>query len=491
MVIIKKIRGFTLVELLAVIAILGIIITITIPTVNHILDSSRTRIYNIAVAKIVEGAKDYILQYEYEMPELDQPGVGYVSIETLIAHELLSGSFINPHTKDPFPLTSAVKITKKGNYYEYTFLLEGAPFNVAKGVNKPNLAQGMTPIKWNGSSWEYTTEDDTDWYDYTKKEWANAVTSDCDNLSVLTTCSMWVWVPRYAYQIASGYHASTAGTINIKFLMDETNKTVDETEIYLSPTYNSGNSQTNYIKHPAFKFGDIEITGFWVAKFEPRNNGGVVKVVPGEAAWRNISMKNAFNTTRAMEANSIYGWHNDSRVDTHMMKNSEWGATAYLATSLYGKNSKLSINLNSSFYTGGGSGTSYVTNIGQSTTGNITGIYDMGGGSWTYVMGSLNNLGSSSGWTNAQVEAIPSKYIDRYTNYSADIYGDAVYETTSDIGDNYAWYNEFAYYLLTTNPWLARGGFYNNGLSAGAFAFYYGDGAAYPNSSFRPIVIVD
>jgi prepilin-type N-terminal cleavage/methylation domain-containing protein len=82
-------------------------------------------------------------------------------------------------------------------------------YNASKGVNRPVLAQGMTPIKWSGSAWVDTTEDDTAWYSYdtTNKKWANARTNDG---------SMWVWIPRYGYQIATGYHTATAGTIKYK-----------------------------------------------------------------------------------------------------------------------------------------------------------------------------------------------------------------------------------------------------------------------------------
>ena len=54
-----------------------------------------------------------------------------------------------------------------------------------------------------------------------------------------------------------------------------------------------------------------------------------------------------------MESNSIYGWPTASglkgdgtyttdknNIDTHLMKNSEWGAVAYLSKSQYGKNTE-------------------------------------------------------------------------------------------------------------------------------------------------------
>ncbi len=73
-------------------------------------------------------------------------------------------------------------------------LVADGSYNDEKGVNTPKLGTGMTPIKWNGSSWVNTTGNDPDWYDYTAKKWANAKTSDG---------SMWVWIPRYAYSITS------------------------------------------------------------------------------------------------------------------------------------------------------------------------------------------------------------------------------------------------------------------------------------------------
>ena len=76
----------------------------------------------------------------------------------------------------------------------------------------------MTAVKWNGSSWVKTAGGDEDWYDYGKTEstrkWANAITDDG---------SMWIWIPRYAYRITSGYNSSTTGTIEIEFMKGTTN----------------------------------------------------------------------------------------------------------------------------------------------------------------------------------------------------------------------------------------------------------------------------
>ena len=67
----------------------------------------------------------------------------------------------------------------------------------SSNVNAPELVQGMTPVKWNGSQWVETTTDDKEWYNYSKKQWANVRLADG---------SMFVWIPRYAYKITSGYN---------------------------------------------------------------------------------------------------------------------------------------------------------------------------------------------------------------------------------------------------------------------------------------------
>src|SRR5690606_19467069 len=97
-----------------------------------------------------------------------------------------------------------------------------------------------------------------------------------------------------------------------------------------------------------------------------------------------------------------------NEVNTHMMKNTEWGAVAYLSKSIYGANDEIWIN-NSSTYTTGCAGNSvsanyyngcqnaYNTPNGQkaSTTHNIYGVYDMSGGALEYVAAYVDSGHSS------------------------------------------------------------------------------------------------
>ena len=137
-------------------------------------------------------------------------------------------------------------------------------FSEDKGVNTPNLGEGMTPIKWDETAndgaggWVETEGSDSDWYDYLAKKWANAKTADG---------SMWVWIPRFAYSIPSGgYHTSNATEISIEFMKGTSNESSSGRK-----SFNYASGAGNWNIHPAFNYGEI-VSGIWVAKFEASNS---------------------------------------------------------------------------------------------------------------------------------------------------------------------------------------------------------------------------
>ena len=371
-------------------------------------------------------------------------------------------------------------------------LVADGSYNDEKGVNTPKLGSGMTPIKWNGSSWVNTTGSDKDWYDYSAKKWANAKTSDG---------SMWVWIPRYAYSITSGYHSSDAGTIEVEFMKGTSN----ETSIGRR-SFQNASGQGKWNIHPAFNYGQ-EVSGLWVAKFEASPEGATtntsnseyngtgkkLQVKPGVSSWRSITISNMYDVCK----------NYNSTLNSHMMKNDEWGAVAYLSKSKYGKqNEEVTINDNSSYYAGGGSGDAYVNNVGQSTTENVYGVYDMSGGSWEYIAAYVNNghsnlttYGSSlingdSKTKNVYTKASEDNNTNNY-NQNSGKYGDAVYETSAKgntIDDS--WYGDYSNFPYTDVPFFSRGGSYDYGTLTGMFAFFYYYGSNYNNTSFRPVLII-
>ena len=360
-----------------------------------------------------------------------------------------------------------------------------------------------------------------EWYNSENKEWANAVILNegvtynvGDTIQESDIESYFVWIPRYRYQIFDEGNYTTqesntkpstsiAKEIQIEF---ETNK--------VEPSI--GSKQGEWLTHPAFT--NFDVNGIWVGKFETGYEGATTKeeaqvnstdsskviVKPNVYSWRNSTVSNMFKTAYNYERN----------LDSHMMKNTEWGAVAYLSHSKYGINTEVRINNNSSFLTGyaaidgtdqtsypGVSGTTsdvtlpYNTETGYkaSTTGNITGVYDMSGGAWEYVAGYMPSSSDASGFTSDELN-IYSKYLDLYqansetTSYNNRILGDA----TGEMGPFYYyadndniiryhnnWYSDNSYFISYIYPWFGRGGNHDASALAGQFNFGRGTGNVY------------
>ena len=377
----------------------------------------------------------------------------------------------------------------------------------------------------------------SNWYDYTEgvNHWANIKTTGGEN-----DC-YWVWIPRYAYKVPT--RSSTAETIEIKFLKDDTNIPIGETTEITNTTPTPG----TWVVHPAFTnegnggFGNL--TGIWVAKYEASSNsssvvenptseqlaidGGSdndtdlkVRVKPNVTSWRGITVNNIFTVCRNLTetGNSL---ENTSNLNSHMIKNTEWGAVAYLSRSVYGINSEVWNNPyynNKTNYSpitglcgnetnGKDNATTNMSNTvkyneidgeNASTTRNVYGIYDMAGGAWEYVAG-IYTGGASNDNRSKLWDSNNSKYVDKYTNTTdsqstyygnTDKYGDAVYETSSSgYSDTGSWDSSYSNFPYSSYPVFERGGRAYNVSVAGVFAFHGHTGGADTSISFRPVVL--
>lgn len=391
-------------------------------------------------------------------------------------------------------------------------------------------SNSLTPVKYDGSSWVIVDENDG-WYDYNKGEWANAVVLESDSAKIegdtiivdgedSDIIAMFVWIPRYEYKIIgqNGTHldgsegtSTNPGKIEINFISKEKETPTD-----------------GYTIHPAFTFDGEAIEGIWVGKFETSakqtsscytsesltncNNSNVsAYILPNAKSLRYQSVYNQYATSLNFSSNLV----DSSGYDSHMMKNSEWGAVAYLAQSIYGKygNSdytgelkEVYVNNSANLYTGrsGGAPTassssegSYeydeLLGMGASTTGNIYGVYDMNGGTYEYVMGYLTSAsstwGASSEYNHAGFSSEPnSKYFDGYTGTTSGnecsgvCYGHALSETNG-------WYNDTASPLSTYNPWYLRGGVFDTGSTGGIFSSLGTNGYAGSYATFRIVLV--
>ena len=402
-----------------------------------------------------------------------------------------------------------------GNFKIYTRQILDIDNNLdTSKANMPELASNMIPVYYDETEevWKkadkYNSKEEYRWYSYEssgeyKGMWANAVTvTETNRTTYLNAAAgtaipmddintMWVWIPRFNAVTPSNYNGGakeSPGAIDVTFV------NVNETAI------------------DAFTFGNKELSGFWYAKFETSHstlassttsnnlgctnetcsnaNGIIIKPNVTSLKYNNIS--NFFYASRSMEQTGNSFGFVSSEVDTHMSKNNEWGAVAYLTQSIYGRctNSttctEVGINNNKSYITGygapAGSSSSvtngtYNTTLGKdaSTTGTIYGIYDMSGGAWEYVMGVYNKTIANSGFSSLP----DSKYYNNYTGTSYT--GHALTETKN-------WYSDYADFVFTSYPWFLRGGNYGDGASAGVFGFGINDGNSYNSYSSRPVI---
>ncbi len=379
--------------------------------------------------------------------------------------------------------------------------------NVIEKPNAPTLGN-MTPVKWNGFSETETTASDPEWYNYKAKtgtednldsQWANAKNK------IGEVESYFVWIPRYAYRItyyASNTSSEITGYCDGKGIR-EVNGTVRQQIGTAKEIISNGKS---YIVHPAFRDGtsnnfkngewDSELSGIWVAKYEPSRSdatansmgsGTTIKVVPKVQSWKNISIGDCY--TKSHEY--------DRSKESHLMKNSEWGAVAYLTHSQYGRNGhEIDINNNSNCVTGNGGGStnasssSSVTNdyntatgAKASSTGNIYGIYDLSGGAWEYISSYISNgnsaCGSSFANTTVNLEGyktLSTKYATVYPYNSSDSdtnnynayknarygYGDAILETSISGNGTTSWQENHSIFPYTSGSFFAHGGAYDN-----------------------------
>ena len=126
--------------------------------------------------------------------------------------------------------------------------------------------------------------------------------------------------------------------------------------------------------------------------------------------------------------------------------------------------------------------------VKASTTGTIYGIYDMSGGAWEHIMGNMVDSSGRFYPSSSGLSQPESRYYDTYayatsnTDYSRGKLGDATKEV-------YSWNSDYAVFVNSSNPWFVRGGYYNDGASAGVFAFSDYVGGAHSYFSFRVVLV--
>ena len=427
--------------------------------------------------------------------------------------------------------------------------------------NIPVLKENLIPVSIENDGTVKKADLASNWYSYENKKWANAVILEDETIHYKTgevipednIESYFVWIPKYRYKLwdlgnYNGLSAIAANKVHeIEISFNATNTSDNVTGECTTPMTSgaTGNCKVgDYMTHPSFI--SIPSTGFWVGKFETGYKGTIgssnsyqpekIVIKPNISDWRGIQVANAH----------LNSFNYERHLDSHMMKNTEWGAVAYLSHSKYGIKNKVRLNNRSDFKTGytaiktptcdyatestdcntycadDSCNAPYNTSIGYlgSTTGNISGIYDMSGGAWEYVMGVLqderglpvsgrNNL-LNSGFNgtyscpSCEVNASGTSKTDGILFPDARYYDSYIYETdghtfqrrilgdaTGELGpfaSTSSWYSNYAWFVFKDLPFFARGGEGRQGVNSGIFAFGLDRGNASGTLTYRIIL---
>ncbi len=533
-------KAFTLIELIAVIIILAIAVMIATPIITGLIEEAEMKTEMARIHLVVDAAdlyysesmfdpvmkekvKDGVNIYDELQMTGDKPETGVAKLNS--SGEVSVSIFINDrcYIKNFDSVEIYIDQSKKTE----ESCIPPEPYVDIVLADQPNIVEGLVPVTINDDGTIILADDYTEWYNYEEKIWANAVVLNAnveiypgDYIPYSAIHQMYVWVPRYEYKFKE--NATSADAIDINFIGTEITNT---------------NNTQGYTVHPAFSLRDdngvkTELTGMWVAKYKVSTNNFEIKY--------DLSIKGyyvAANFYEDMVTNGKNYDLNHDAVDMHMIKNTEWGAIAYLSQSKFGicnsdgtctssDGTILKVENNSSFIIGIASISAAITGYGgtdenrfvdnlaweegstslhpdkyewatagsikSSTNHNVSGIFDMAAGKGEYVAG----ISYDSGNENLGIpffDTLDEKYVDKYfygtssSDMTRYLVGDATVET--------AGYNDDDMKMLSgTNYSFIRGGVTPTVISNGIFAYnsvYYNDYGKIMLPSSRPVLWTD
>ena len=584
-------KGFTLIELLAVIVILSVIALIATPMIMNVIDTSRKKASIESVNGILDAAEKYEitsmlegeetrmfefpsdtkLQYKGTKPEsgtlvIDEEGNTSITVK-------INGYCIRKRFSENTPSI----IEEENCTIEDSELIYAERYKeeILNGAD-PEIKNELIPVTIESNGTVTYADIKKEWYSYENKIWANAVIlkdgvthNVGEEIPESDIKQYYVWIPRYKYELwnvegENKYPDGTSSESAINIVFESKDKEAS-----------NGTENGEWLTHPAFT--SFNTNGIWVGKYETSydeetytDSSKFLTTNPNYAAATqasNIIIKPNVRSLTNKNVSTFYtlGRGINESLNSHMMKNSEWGAVAYLTYSLYGKCTETGCeevylnNINTGYlnsstkFTGQwqygatitgcsasstsssvssnqsscASGYAYnETNNKASTTGNISGIYDMSGGNWEYVMGVLKDAsnnpisgreyGYNSGFngtygnesgtkTNGINFPTDTRYYDLYTANSTTLGDDtwykyenghlgdgtkeiAVSKSNNSSGNIGLWYQDYAYFPTMTYPWVSRGGAFYIGTGAGVLYFSRSHGSANTHYAFRVVL---
>ena len=221
-----KKKGFTLVELLAVIVILSLILVIAVPSVNRYIKQSKEKAYNTQISTIIEAAQAYASANSGLLPRKEE-FVVKITLGQLKSSGLIKEEVKNPNDDKYFDDALTIEIKKKGETYNYDIV--ESTITTRDGEKSPIINLNGSPMVTYNLNATYTelgaSATDSD---------GNAISNIVIDKSNLVMSTEGIYQVKYTATDTKGISSTVYRNVYVS-----NNKYANGTAIYFNPNSNS------------------------------------------------------------------------------------------------------------------------------------------------------------------------------------------------------------------------------------------------------------
>ncbi len=221
-----KKKGFTLVELLAVIVILSLILVIAVPSVNKYIKQSKEKAYNTQISTIIEAVQAYASANSGLLPRKEE-FVVKITLGQLKSSGLIKEEVKNPNDDKYFDDALTIEIKKKGETYTYDIV--ESTITTRDGEKSPIINFNGSPMVTYNLNATYTelgaSATDSD---------GNAISNIVIDKSNLVMSAEGIYQVKYTATDTKGISSTVYRNVYVS-----NNKYANGTAIYFNPNSNS------------------------------------------------------------------------------------------------------------------------------------------------------------------------------------------------------------------------------------------------------------
>jgi prepilin-type N-terminal cleavage/methylation domain-containing protein len=122
-------KGFTLVELLGVVAILAMLGLVIVPVISNVLSDNKEKLYDVQINNIKSGASSFVAENIFDINISSGDSVG-ITLGDLKNLGYIDEDIKDPITRNNFSDDLAITITNQNGVFTYTVCTEGVSCNL-------------------------------------------------------------------------------------------------------------------------------------------------------------------------------------------------------------------------------------------------------------------------------------------------------------------------------------------------------------------------